>query len=78
LGENSGFSNTRAVQIWLKSWVMFFPIKEYWVVAKLKDPLNYEFNNLMLLLELKKTEGGYAKEPRINLPSKKKSDFDNF
>ncbi len=71
LGEHSSFSNTRAIQIWLKSWVMFFPDKEYFIVVKLSDPIDYEFNKLMLLLELKKTDGGYAKEPRIHLPKTK-------
>jgi hypothetical protein len=81
LGERSGFSNTRAIQIWLNTWIMFFPEKEYWVVIKMNDPINYDFNKLMLLLELKKTAGGYAKEPRIDLPKTDKDiklSFDNF
>ena len=72
LGPESGFTDSRVVFLWLKSWVLFYPNTKFFLLS-LQNPiqvtnLNFDLVTKMLGESVKNPESlAYAREPRLGL-----------
>jgi hypothetical protein len=72
IGPNAGFTDSRMIFIWLKSWQMFTPTNTFFVSKIVFDvPIDFiSPENLILTLQKAETENNntvinYSKEPNI-------------
>jgi hypothetical protein len=72
IGQNAGFTDSRMIYVWLKSWQMFTTTNTFYISKIVFDaPIDFvSHGNLSLTLQKAETEKnntsiGYSKEPNI-------------